>query len=216
MKLDQMTFSKGRVPKWTATLTDIKGDDAYELNIRGAKPLVERVFKKSEFEFEIDPDVSAETAPKEALQVPAKYLDMAKDPFADPGENAFKKPPGRINERQSVIVSVRRTRGRGTRYVLLFPQLFVPAGVSLFFVLPWVQLGSAVVFPLFGDADLFLHRNSPTGLVQASSTLGGLSIDSVDFNFFNPFGVGGGITPFFRVFGVRATVATFWATGVSV
>src|SRR5262249_12736667 len=161
-------------------------DDAYELNIRGAKPLVERVFKKSEFEFEIDPDVSAETVPKEALQVPAKYLDIAKDPFADPGENAFKKPPGRINERQSVIVSVRRTRGKGTRFNLFFPLLFVPAGANLFFVLPRVQLGSGTVFPLLGDPDLFLHLNSPTGPVLASSTLGGLSMDSVDFNFFSP------------------------------
>jgi hypothetical protein len=207
MKLDQMKPSKGRVPKWTATLTDSKGGDSYELSIRGPKPLVEQMFKQSEFEIEIDPGASAETAQKRVLQLSAKYSDTAKDPFVDPGENLFKKLPGRINERQSVIVSVRRTRGKGTFWAFFFPLLVVPTGANLFFILPPVSFCHAAVFPLAGDPDLFLTLNSPLPPVIASSRLGGTSIDSV------VFGSLGSFVPFFRVLGFTGGVTGFFMGG---
>jgi hypothetical protein len=210
MKIEQMEKSKERGPKWTAVLTDTRGSDSYELAIRGPKALVGRVFEKSNFEIEIDPDASAETAQTRLAQLFAKYSVTAKDPFVDPGHNPFKKPTARIDEAKSVIVSVRRTRGKGTLWALFFPLLWVPAGANLFFILPPVSFCHAAVFPVVGDPDLFLTLNSPLPPTVAMSKMSLTAIDSVTFGV--P-GLPGVFVPFFRVNGFTTGVTGFFMFG---
>jgi hypothetical protein len=182
MRIRDMETVKGADPRWTASVTDKKGATNYELSIRGPKSLVGRIFKDSDFEIEIDPEVVSEEDGRTRLnELYDKYSVTAKDPFADPAQDLFKKSSDNFDKANSVVVSLRRTRGKGTFYFLFLPTLPIPTGVNLIFLLPPVSTCQAWVFPITGDQDLFLTLNSLLP-PSVSSTLGGTSIDSVSFS----------------------------------
>jgi hypothetical protein len=207
MVISQLTQTKGPDTRWITGLADTTGNATYELAIRGPKDMVMRVFERSDFEFEIDPNAFGEAAQRRLKQLFDKYSVNAKDPFVDPGQNAFKKPASAIDERKSIVVSVRRTEGRGTFWALFFPLLALPRGFNLFFILPPVSFCQAWVLPVLGDADLFLTLNGPMPPIVASSTLAGTAIDTVSF------GLTGVFVPFFRVTGFTTAVTGFLMAG---
>ena len=88
------------------------------------------------------------------------------------------------------------------------PALFVPAGVSIFFVLPPILSAAAVVVPAVGDADLFLGVNIPFPAVVGSRNAG-LIPDTVSFAFPFPFP----FVPWFNVFGFLRSVTLFRMIG---
>jgi hypothetical protein len=111
------------------------------------------------------------------------------------------------------VVTLHRKQTEGTGYFLTIP-LFVPTGISLFFLLPPVCVCAAAVFPASGDPDLFLTINGLSTLV-GSSTLGGMAIDRISFGF--PLCVPGfGFVPFLRVFGFAASACVLLWSGFGV
>jgi hypothetical protein len=200
---------KGSGP-WTARLADASGAGDYEMAIRGPAALVPRVFGKSDFEIKIDAALSGEAAQKRLSELHGKYSSTAKDPYADDGENPFKKPSAKVSEKTAVVVSFRRTRGEGTFWSVFVP-LFVPRGVSLFFILPPVVTCAGAVFPLSGDPDLFLTLNGAFTPTVSASIRAGTAVDRVSFTsappLFFPF------VPFFRVSGFAAGFTGFFMAG---
>ena len=92
MKFSEMKIAKGPDPKWTALIADKNGNKDFELAIRGPETLVAQVFEKANFDFEIDPDTSRESAAGRLKELHQKWAATAKEPFADPGHGFFKKP----------------------------------------------------------------------------------------------------------------------------
>jgi hypothetical protein len=91
----------------------------------------------------------------------------------------------------------------------------VPKGVSVFFVLPPVCNCAGSVFPLRGDADIFLTLNGAFTPTVAASVKAGLAIDTVAFGSticwpWQEF------VPFFRVFGFLSSVTNVLCTGFGV
>jgi len=210
MKLPELKRTAKGDQKWTTALADVKGRQDYEMAIRGSATLVSRVFEKSDFEIQIDTDLSRDAAPKRALELWDKYASTAKDRYVDDGEKPFKKPSEKISEKTSVVVSFRRTRGEGTFWSIFLP-LFIPTGANLIFILPPVTNCISAVFPLSGDPDLFLTLNGVRTPTVAMSIRAGLATDVVSFvsppPFFFPF------VPFFRVSGFAASFTGFFMSG---
>jgi hypothetical protein len=219
VKIHEMEMVKGADPRWTAVVADKKGNKSYELTIRGDKGIVGSIFKESDFEIEIDPESSEDSGRARLQQLYDKYSVTAKDPFVDPGQDFFKKPIEKFEKANSVIVSLRRTRGKGTFFAIFLPLLPIPTGVNLFLVLPPVSTCQGTVFPISGDQDLFLTINSPLLPVVASSRLGGTAIDSVGFTAPNIAPPGFPrfplffFVPFFRINGFRKGVTNFLMVG---
>ncbi len=217
MQLKEMKRSgKGGTLRLLATLADDLGKPDYELSIHGPATLIEQVFEKSDFSATIRPNATATDVEALSREMWRRYYPTATRPKDAPGLEVLDKrkaaPPA---GGKSAVVSLRRVRGEGTFWAAAFPNLFVPAGASLLFVLPSVCNCSGTLFPVSGDPDLFLTLNGATTPVVAASIRGGTAIDSVAFGstFCWPWAE---FWPFFRVRGFATGVCTFWMTGFGV
>jgi hypothetical protein len=214
MKLgDCKTKTIGSLLQFTKQTTDEQGSGDYELTITGPPSLTRKIFDAADIELTIRPratEEEAQAAMKELAKRSAEGLHQILDaPYA-----LHAKPPAKPPANQnSVYVALRRTKGKGTFWILTIPSLFVPAGASIFFLLPPVLSTMALVLPAAGDADLFLSLNLPFPAVQ-SSRLGGLLPDSVAFTLL-PF-IPWYFVPFVRVFGFRRSVTFFTMNGFSI
>jgi hypothetical protein len=211
MKFSELKQTSKNGRKWATGLADTRGREDYEMAIRGRAPLVSRAFAKSEFEIQIDQELSGDAAQRRVAELLGKYSATVKDRNHDVGETAFKKPAAKVTEKESVVVSFRRTRGEGTFWAIYIPILFVPAGANFFFALPPVRTCVASVFPIAGDPDLFLTLNGLFTPTVAASLLGGTAVDTVSFTspapFFFPF------VPFFRLNGFATGITGFFMAG---
>jgi hypothetical protein len=213
VKLAQMKRTTGRDPSWAMRVADKTGREDYELTIRGPNALVSKVFEKSDPEIEIDPHGSDDTARKRIIELRDKYSRSAKAPHVDDGKGAFKKPRLKIDEKTSVVVSLRRIRGEGTFWAFFIPFLFIPRGANLLFALPPVFSCVGSVFPLAGDPDLFLTLNGVFTPTVAMSIRAGTAIDSVAFGPM-PVRFPPAFVPFFRVSGFTTTLTGFLMAGI--
>lgn len=184
MQFSDLRRAEGAKAVFVGTLTDTAGDSNYELSISGQPALIKQVFAESEFEAQIEPratetdwipryqDIWAgKTGVDADLAGPETIAALDKAPSAE-------TPPTAKN---SIVVSVRRTKGQGTWWWLWFPGLAIPRGASMFFVLPPICNCAGFVQPVAGDPDLFLRQNGPFAPVVASSTRGPGQIDRVSF-----------------------------------
>jgi hypothetical protein len=182
-----MKRSGKETARYTLTLADDQGAEDYELTITGTRTLVEKVFAESDFEITISPKANEKEAERRAHELWTKYSSaMVKEAApAEDIDSLSKSAPKDATAKNSIVVSLRRTRGEGTFFAIWFP-LFIPRGVSVFFVAPPAPIvcqGS--VAPSFlvpgGDADLFLTLNGFSTPVVSSSTRAGQAVDSVAF-----------------------------------
>jgi hypothetical protein len=216
MKLKEMKVEGRDSARYTSSLTDLQGSKDYEFTITGPRSLVSKMFSESEFEFLIDTKVSRPDSDNRFKEIWLKYSQTVRE--AAPAEDAKileKSVPRKAVAKNSVIVSLRRVRGQGTFWMIGIPQLAIPMGLNVFFVLPPVCNCAGSVFPAAGDPDLFLTLNGVTTPTVGASTKGGLAIDSVAF--------GSSIcwpwmefSPFFRVFGFKSSVAACLFSGFGV
>ena len=211
MKLADLKRVTGDSQKRTIALTDTKGREDYELAIRGPAALVARVFEKSDFQIEIDPAATVKTAQTRLRALTEKYSSPAKTPFPDPGENAFKRPSTTFNQKNAIVVSLRRIRGQGTFWAFGVPPIALPRGINLLFILPPVSFCVGVVRPFIGDADLFLTLNGTFTPTVAMSILGGTAVDVVSFGL--TAGAPSLFVPFFRVNAFTTCLTDFFMAG---
>jgi len=209
-ELKRVTKSTKGSQKWLTELADTNDLKNYEMAIRGPNQLVSRVFAKSEFAIEIDTALSGESAARRYNELWAKYSATAKDTYMDDGESPFKKPTATISDKDSIVVSLRRTQGAGTFWSVFIP-LFVPRGVNIFFILPPVRTCVGALFPVSGDPDLFLTLNGVFTPTVAASIRAGTAVDSVSFTSAPPLFVP--FVPFFRVRGFAAGFTGFFMSG---
>lgn len=204
---------RGTAVRYRATIRDDLGASDYELSISGTSSLITESFAKSDFEILISPRAEEKAAQSRALEMWQRHSGtVAGGPETEDLRRLFKNPPPLPTPTRSIVVAVRRTKGKGTFWAAWFPALFVPRGVSLFFALPPVCTAFATLFPLSGDPDLFLHPNSPTAPAVAASAGAGLARDSVSFGPWacwpwNQF------VPFYRVFGFLPSVTGVYFGG---
>jgi hypothetical protein len=198
------------------TLTDSVGATHYELAISGSPKLIQQAFAESELEYIVDPKAT------ESNWVPRfqnMWMDKTgKRPRSEQPETIkalSKRMPPAASAKNSIVVSLRRTQGQGTWWAFWWPALSLPAGASLFFVLPPICNCSGVVVPISGDPDLFLSANGPFNPIIAASTLGVGAIDSVAFGpaICWPWQE---FVPWFRVRGFTKCVTAFGMTGFGV
>jgi hypothetical protein len=206
VNLDDFATEQGGIwSRSVARVPDVTGQETHQLIIEGPPELVRQTLAESSFDVEIDPRITQEEWEQRlAEQVRAQPETPTGLDEVDRLAALFKEPPGRSTPYNSVVVTLERLQRGGTGFLFVFP-LFVPTGVSLFFVLPPVCTCSGTVFPASGDPDLFLTVNGLGPPTVAASTLGGTAVDSVSFtSLFSciPFF---GFVPFLRVLGFRAS-----------
>lgn len=207
--------SKAGLHRYHATLTDDLGKEDYELSIHGTAKLVEQAFEKCEMETVIRPRATASDGDAYNREAWKKHYALAKAPQDAVDVTILDKKLTAPTKRNSAVISLRRVRGEGTFWAMFFPNLFVPAGANLFFILPPVCTCSGALFPASGDPDLFLTLNSPLPPVVAASAKGGTAIDSVSFGSPVCF-PWSEFSPFFRVNGFRTGVTSFAMSGFGV
>jgi hypothetical protein len=173
---------RGTALRYQSAINDDLGAADYELSISGPPALIAKVLAKSEFEILISPRAGEKDAQARALEMWHQHADAAPGSGEAPDiKRLFKKTPAAATPANSILVSLRRTRGAGTFWAGWFPTLFVPAGASLFFALPPVCTAFGTLFPISGDPDLFLRLNGPTAPIVAGSAGAGLARDTVSF-----------------------------------
>ena len=208
MRLDE--FKQERVGdriRWTAALTDDRGDQAYQLLLVGAEGQIKEVFGESDFDVTISPDVEQEEwVARAEKRLGLTELVVPEDAFDDL-PSVFRDDAPKPSAEDSVICAIRRERPGGTGFALIVP-LVVPTGVNVFFPFPLAFVCGGAVLPVTGDPDLFLHVNSVVAPAVMRSTFSA-GPDSVRFAT-PPFAQ---FFPIFRVFGFASSVATF--TGAS-
>lgn len=208
MKFSEMKIAKGPDPKWTALIADKNGNKDFELAIRGPETLVAQVFEKANFDFEIDPDASRESAAGRLKELHQKWAATAKEPFADPGHGFFKKPVASFDDSNSVVASLRRLQGKGTLFAISIFEIFLPAKTDFFWISPPAEFSCVgLVAPMAGDQDLYLTLNSPLPPIVSSSVRGGLAIDTVSHGI--SFGNWAPFVPVFRVHGFATGLGNF-------
>ena len=213
MHLKELRRSGGDVARYAGTVADVAGARQYELTISGSRRLVEKVFAKSDVDIRIDAGAGERDAEKLSQELWQRHA--SRDVHASPAESIDslrKTLPKTASRASSLVISLRRTEGKGTFWGAFFPALIVPRGVSLFFVLPPICNCLGAVFPLSGDPDLFLSLGSPFAPIVAASARGGTAIDTVAFGptLCWPWAQ---VFPWFRVFGFRPGVTGFLMTG---
>jgi hypothetical protein len=194
----------GEFHRYTAALTDDRGEGGYQLQLTGAEPRIKKIFGKSKFEVTISPGVEQE----EWVERAEKQLGMAElvlpaDAFDDLTKS-FPDPPPKTSATNSVVCALRRERPGGTGFALFVP-LVIPRGLSVFFAFPPAFVCGGAVLPVSGNPDLFLNANSLVAPPIARSTFAGTTADAVRFTT-SPFAQ---FFPIFRVFGTASSVATF-------
>jgi hypothetical protein len=222
MKLTEMNRAAKQVGRYTLTLADDQGAPDYELTITGPRALVEKVFAKSDFEITISPKTNQKEAERRANAIWKKCSStLVKEVApAEDIDSLLKSAPKDATAKNSIVVSLRRTRGEGTFFAFWFP-LFIPRGVNVFFVTPPASFyctGSVSPSSLVpgGDADLFLSLNGFSTPPVASGTLSGLATDTVSFIVpvvVIPPGLiikSPAVVPCYRVFGFSTCYANFF------
>jgi hypothetical protein len=207
MRLDE--FKQERVGdriRWTAALTDDRGDQAYQLLLVGAEGQIKEVFGESDFQVTISPDVDQEEWAARAEKQLGPAGVVPQDAFDDLS-SLFRDEAPKPSAENSVVCAIRRERPGGTGFALIVP-LVVPTGLNVLFPFPPAFVCGGAVLPVTGDPDLFLHANSVVAPPVARSTFSA-GPDSVRFAT-PPFAQ---FFPIFRVFGFASSVATF--TGAS-
>ena len=221
MKLTDMKLTGKEVARYTLPLADDQGAEDYELTITGTRVLVEKVFAESDFEITISPKTSEKEAENQANKLWKRYFStMVKEVVpAEDIDSLLKPTPKGATAKNSIVVSLRRTRGEGTFFAFWFP-LLIPRGVSVYFATPPASFyctGSVTPSSLLpgGDADLFLTLNGFSTTLVSSGTLGALATDTVSFVV--PFIVippliikSPAVVPCYRVLGFTTCRANFF------
>lgn len=198
-------------------LTDAAGDTHYELAISGSSSQIEKTFGESELEYWIEPKATGEEwAPRFEKLWASKTGDALSSGEPETVEALGRTLPSAAKAKTSVVVSVRRTKGKGTGWGFFWPALTLPAGFSAFFVLPPICNCAGFVVPRFGNPNLFLTANGPaTPIIKASMNGPGM-IDAVAV-------LGPPICfpwtefmPWFRVFAATNCVSDFGMSGFGV
>jgi hypothetical protein len=199
MKLSDMQRSGDATARYTMPVADTLDAKDFDLTITGPRKMVENVFADSEFEIVIDPAASREDMERRTKETLKKYLSkLAEAPAAEDVESLAKRMPKSATGENSVVVTLRRLRGEGTAYYIIFPMV-LGRGQNLYFVMPPALITSGAVIPVNGDPDLFLTLNGVAGAPVASSMLAGGAADTISFGKFDLF------IPFYRVFGYTPT-----------
>src|ERR1700693_6516120 len=153
------------------------GDD-HELVITGSKEIA-KVFKEADFDVQIDPDATAESWERELRPLREQELSALTEIAAlERPDELLKKRPSAAKPETSAFISLRRTRGTGTRYLFSISNFFLPTLFSVFGVLPPICSCFGVVTPRTGDQDLFLEL-APFGPILRMSARGGTAVDIV-------------------------------------
>jgi hypothetical protein len=216
MNLDDFQIERrGTWGRSVARVRDLAGEETHQLILEGRDELVREALGESDFTLEIDPGATREQW-EERL---AERFQGQRETRSELDEveriaGLFKEPPDRPNPRDSVVLSLERLQPGGTAFSFVIP-LFVPTGVTLFFVLPPVCACAAAVFPASGDPDLRLAVNGLGPPFVATSILGGTAVDRVAFAtpFCIPFF---GFVPFLRVTGFVASACVLLWGGFAV
>lgn len=216
MKLTDLQRSGKRGTVYSKALSDRSGNESYELSIVGPSKLAGQVFKKCEFEIEIDADAASDDFQNSSKKFLNKHLQA--DAFRHPEPEVVasligRKLPGASSTKDSLIVYLRRTKGEGTFWAMFFPLLVLPPGLSLFFVLPrvWTTLG--VLQPIVGNPDIFLSLGAPfiPPVVSGVGTMNTVSftVPPLPWTQFSPW---------YRILGAAPTSSTtnFLMTGHSI
>jgi hypothetical protein len=205
MRLDECEQVRvGEFVRYTAALSDDRGEQAYQLLLVGEEGRLKETFGESDFDITISPDVEQE----EFMAGAEKKLGLTElvvppDAFDD-FPALFPEPAPKPSAKNSVVCALRRARPGGTGFALLVP-LFVPAGANVFFLFPPAFVCGGAVLPVSGNPDLFLNANSFVGPPVTFSAFAGLTADAVRFAT-SPFAQ---FFPIFRVRGTLASVLTF-------
>jgi hypothetical protein len=200
----------GDYSHYVTRVADVGGEGDFELRLAGPSKVVERMFADTIIDLTIDStqDGSQVRQLVESTREEHRRSMWELVGFGDI-DQLLTPNPKRPDRESSVFASVRPVSGEGTPFVFTSSSFFVPAGFSFyFFGLPVLET-AALVVPVSGNQDLFLHLFGITGPVVSSSMLGGTSPDLVWFAFpFFPF------VPVFQVFGSAAGVCgNFTANG---
>lgn len=182
MKLTDLQRSGKRGTVYSKALSDRSGNESYELSIVGPSKLAGEVFKKCDFEIQIDVDVATDAFQDSSKKFLKKHLqaDHLRHPEAEVIAGLIgRKLPGASSTKDTLIVYLCRTKGDGTFWAMFFPFLVLPPGLSLFFVLPrvWTTLG--MLQPITGNPDIFLSLGAPFTAPVASG-MGG--VNTVSFS----------------------------------
>lgn len=216
MRLKDLKSPRKAADAYIGTLTDVSGDTHYELAISGPSTLIKKVFAESEWEYQIDSKATESNWVPRYQELWSRYADPNATMKQPETVAALSKTrPLSVTPANSIVVSVRRTQGRGTWWAWAWPALAIPRGVNLFFVLPPICNCTGSVIPLAGDADLFLSANGPRTPVIAASTRGVGLVDTVAFGpaICWPWQE---FVPWFRVNGFTNCVTAFAMSGFGV
>jgi hypothetical protein len=216
MRLSDLEQSRGGRVRFSGTLSDSAGDTFYELGISGPAALIKKALADSDLDYAIEPSATEKdwaarstgfwerhaggaAAEREHETVDALSLRAATEPTA----------------KNSIVVNIRRTKGKGTWWGFWWPVLALPAGSSAFFVLPPICNCFGVTVPASGNPNLFLSANGPFTPIIAASTNGPGVVDTV--------AVGPSVcwpwtefVPWFRVFAATTCVCGFGMSGFGV
>lgn len=217
MKLKDLKRSGAKESVYSGVVADVAGHSDYELSITGAREMVERMFEKVDVELDIDPKASKDEFESRSQTVwkrHARGRAPVPPPAARPIKDLIRKEPPAATPRNSVVVTLRRTKGEGTFWGVWLPRVFIPAGASLFLVLPRVWTCWGVVVPTFGNPNLFLSIGAPFAPPVSAAVAPGLTVEAVGFT--------GAPLPWthfsawFRVFGAAPTLTDVGIFGHSI
>jgi hypothetical protein len=203
--LDQLAAEDGRT-RLGSSIPDSAGNESHLLIIEGRADLVRSIFTDADFGISIAPHEGREDWEDRVRQAfpDRPGTGAAPDEVLDPG--LFKPTPELATKDNSVVVILQRTQAGGTSYLLTLP-FALPAGMSIFFVLPPVCGAAGISVPATGDPDVFLML-TPAGPTVAASTFVGLFPDAVSFALPVCLPLIG-FVPFFRVLGVLPSTGVF-------
>jgi hypothetical protein len=176
----------GSFTLYTAPVADRGGESRYELTVHGSRKLVESVLGKSGLDIDIDAKATQEDAAKRAQQLLAPYyerLDSAmREPWRIAAPRASTSKRAAPTPARTITVSLRRTSGKGTLWVIAtpLPIAWLP-GTMVQFVLPNCFTGGATALPVSGNPNVVIRFNAPFAPIAAASALGGLAVDTAGF-----------------------------------
>src|SRR5438094_5512811 len=137
-----------------STMADEAGVRDYEIAISGPARLVQEVFKDSDFETHIAPNLAGAEAERRTLEFWSRHSRSVQPvPLEVYGGSLLDKDRP-LSPKNTVFVCARRVRGQGTWWGFWFPSLILPPFVSVFFILPPVCNCFATTFPIAGAPDL--------------------------------------------------------------
>jgi hypothetical protein len=216
VRLSDLERSRAGGGRYVGTLTDSAGGAFYELGVTGPAALIRKALGESELEYSIE----TKATDKEWADRSRAFWDAHAGPNAGVREletvSALSaRPPKAATAKDSIVVNIRRTEGKGTWWGFWWPLLALSAGSSVFFVLPPICNCFGIVVPTSGNPNLFLTANGPFTPIIAASTNGPGSIDAV--------AVGPAVCwpwtefmPWFRVFAATSCTFGFGMSGFGV